>query len=197
MKLLTIFTPLLLAVAVNFSANAELENPHSVGLSLSGGGIDYKGTDTDSSGVVQVNLNYNYQFAPHYSLEAGVSTAKDVDWKCDKKGQNDWDCRSDDNDSFSLDADSYSQDSVIVALKTDLALSKRNSLYAKAGAEFYVYELGLNHRKLADESGVGLYLEAGWEYRWNNGRGVNVGLQHHDLGDIEKTSFSIGISHDF
>ena len=198
MKLLTIFTPLLLAAAVSFSASAEVESPHSVGLAFSGGGIDYKGKDTDGTGVGQSYLYYNYQFSPHYYLEVGLARAEDVDdWKCDNDGENSWDCRADGNNHFSLDVDNYSQDSLIVAFKTDLSLSKRNSLYAKLGAEFYEYELSVDHNKIADESGVGLYLEAGWQYRWDNGMGMNVGVQHHDLGDLERTNVSVGVSYSF
>lgn len=198
MKLLTIFTPLLLASVISFSVSAEVENPHSAGLSISGGGIDYKGKDTDGTGVGQSYLYYNYQFLPHYYLEVGLSSAEDTDdWDCDKIGENSWNCRADHDDNFSLDADNFTQDSLIVAFKTDLSLSKRNSLYAKVGAEFYQYELSLAHNKFADESGVGLYLEAGWQYRWDNGIGLNTGIQHHDLGDIESTSVSIGASYSF
>ncbi len=197
MKLFTIVTPLLLAAAVSYSVQASVESPHSVGLALSGGGIDYKGKDTDGTGVGQSYLFYNYQFLPHYYLEVGLASAEDVDdWKCTEHEQSGWDCRTD-NDHFSLDVDNYSQDSLILAIKTDLSLSKRNSLYAKAGVEFYEYELSLAHNKLADESGAGLYVEAGWQYRWDNGMGINAGVQHHDLGDLERTSATVGVSYSF
>lgn len=197
MKFMTLVTPLLVAM-VSFSASADVAKPHSVGIALSGGGIDYKDKDTDGTGVGQSYLYYNYQFLPHYYLEVGLVRAEDVDdWKCDDKGESGWDCRADDDNHFSLDVDSYSQDSLILALKTDLNLSKRNSLYAKAGAEFYEYELSLNHNKLADDSGVGLFVEAGWQYRWDNGMGINAGLQHHDLGDLERTSATFGVSYSF
>jgi hypothetical protein len=200
MKLLTIFTPLLLAVAVNFSVNAAVESPHSVGLMLSAGGIDYKGKDTDGGGVGQSYLYYNYQFLPHYYLEVGIVSAEDInDWECSGTGEKNTDCRfkHGSGNRFSLDADNFTQDSLILAFKTDLALSKRNSLFAKVGAEFYQYELHLAHNELADNSGVGLYLEAGWQYRWDNGMGINSGLQYHDLGDLERTSVNFGASYSF
>jgi hypothetical protein len=197
MKLLTISTALLLVATISFSVSAEVEAPHSVGLAFSGGGIDYKNQDTDNVGVGQSYLYYNYQFLPHYYLEVGLASAMDFDWKCAKKGENDWDCQSDDGDKFSLDADNFDQESLIVALKTDLVLSKRNSLYAKAGAEFYQYDLSLARNKLADESGVGLYLEAGWQYRWDNGMGINTGLQYHDFGDLKRSSLNFGASYSF
>jgi opacity protein-like surface antigen len=198
MKHTTQITPLLLALAVSYSAQAEISSPHSIGLTISGGGIDYKGKDTDGVGVAQSYLYYNYQFSPHYYLEVGVTNSEDFDdWECDSTGESSWDCRSDHNNSFALDADNYSQDGLIIAAKTDLALSKRNSLYAKVGAEFYQYDLSLAQNKFADESGVGLFVEAGWEYRWDNSIGINAGVWHHDLGDLESTSINLGLSYAF
>jgi len=197
MKFMTIVPPLLLATVVSFSVNAEVDKPHSVGLEFSGGGIDYKGKDTDGTGVGQSYLYYNYQFLPHYYLEVGLVRAEDVDdWKCENEADSGWRCREGSN-NFSLAVDNYKQDSLILALKTDLSLSKRNSLYAKAGAEFYEYELSLDHNKLSDESGVGLFVEAGWQYQWDNGMGINAGVQHHDLGDLERTNATFGVSYSF
>lgn len=198
MKFITLFTPLLLATSLSFSAYATVETPYSVGIAFSGGGIDYKGKDTDGTGVGQSYLYYNYQFLPHYYLEVGLVRAEDVDdWQCEEAGESAWDCKADGNNHFSLDVDHYSQDSLVLALKTDLNLSKRNSLYAKLGAEFYEYELSVDHNKLADESGVGLFLAAGWKYRWDNGMGINAGVEHHDLGDLERTSATFGVSYSF
>ena len=63
MKLLTIFTPLLLASVISFSVSAEVENPHSVGLSISGGGIDYKGKDkVEHSRKANASLTHQTEF---------------------------------------------------------------------------------------------------------------------------------------
>ena len=82
-------------------------------------------------------------------------------------------------------------------LKTDLKLSKRNKLYAKVGAEFYDYQFELDREEIIDEDGVGLLLEAGWEYRWDSGIGLNAAMQYHDMGDLEMSALNIGISYAF
>ena len=86
---------------------------------------------------------------------------------------------------------------VVFALKTDLSLSKRNRLFAKVGAAFYDYQIDLDHSRVTDEDGTGLFLEAGWEYRWDNGFGLNASLQHQDADDLELDTFNIGISYSF
>lgn len=200
MKLLTKLTPLLIALTLSVSANAndKADSLHSVGLEFAGGGIDYKGKDTDGTGVGQSYLYYNYQFSPHYYLEVGLLNAEDIDeWDCENTGSPGWDCEYDGNNSYSLEVDNFKQDSLILALKTDLSLSKRNSLYAKVGAEIYEYEMSVGHHKRADESGVGFFVEAGWQYRWDNGIGLNAGVQHHDLGDLERTNVNFGVSYAF
>jgi hypothetical protein len=203
MKRSNSLTAILLALSVStFSINAfadyGLESPHTVGLQSGGGGIEYKGKDTDGEGVALSYLYYNYQFAPSYYLEIGLAGAEDFnDWECEEKGENNWDCLSDYDNKFDLQADNFEYDAVVLALKTDLSLSKRNRLYAKIGAAFYDYQLDLDHSRIADESGTGLFLEAGWEYRWDNGFGLNSSLQHQDAGDLEIDSFNIGISYAF
>jgi outer membrane autotransporter protein len=84
-----------------------------------------------------------------------------------------------------------------LALKTDLSLSKRNRLHAKVGAAFYDYQIDLNHTRIADESGTGLFLEVGWEYRWDNGFGLNASLQYQGAGDLDIDTFNVGISYAF
>ena len=203
MKLSNSLTALLLTLSVStFSINAfaddSLESPHTVGLQSGGGGIEYKGKDTDGEGVALSYLYYNYQFSPSYYLEVGIAGAEDIDdWECKEKGENSWDCFSDYDNKFDLQADHFEYGAVIVALKTDLSLSKRNRLYAKVGAAFYDYQLDLDHTKVADENGTGLFVEAGWEYRWDNGVGLSTSLQYQDAGDLEIDTFNIGISYAF
>jgi hypothetical protein len=85
----TLVTLLLTLSASKFSmntfANTELESQHTVGLQ-NGGGIEYKGKDTDSKGVGLSYLYYHYQFLPSYYLEVGLVGAADIDdWECKEK----------------------------------------------------------------------------------------------------------------
>jgi len=203
MKLSNTLTAILLTLSVstfsiNAFADANLESPHTVGLQSGAGGVEYKGKDTDGEGVVLAYLYYNYQFSPSYYLEVGLLGAEDInDWECSEKSENSWDCLSDYDNKFDLTADNFEYSAVIVALKTDLSLSKRNRLYAKVGAAFYDYQMSLNHTRIADEDGTGLIVEAGWEYRWDNGLALNASLQHQDADDLELDSFNVGISYAF
>lgn len=203
MKLSNSVTALLLTLSAStFSLDAfaftDLESPHTIGLQAGGGGIEYKGKDTDGEGVGLSYLYYNYQFAPSYYFEVALVGAEDVDdWECKEKGESSWDCVSGYDNKFELQTDNFEYNAVVLALKTDLSLSKRNRLYAKVGAAFYDYIIDLDHTRIADESGTGLFLEAGWEYRWDNGLGLNTSLQHQDADDLDIDTFNIGISYAF
>ncbi len=203
MKLSTSLTALLLTLSAStFSVNAfagyDLESPHTVGLQVAGGGIEYKGKDTDGEGVALSYLYYNYQFAPSYYFEVALVGAEDIDdWECKENTASSWDCTSDYDNKFELQADNFEYNAVVLALKTDLSLSKRNRLYAKVGAAFYDYQIDLDHASIADENGTGLFIEAGWEYRWDNGFGLNTSLQYQDAGDLEMDTFNVGVSYSF
>jgi opacity protein-like surface antigen len=198
MKLSNSLTAILLTLSINAFADTDLESPHTVGLQSGGGGIEYKGKDTDGEGVGASYLYYNYEFSPSYYLEVGLSRAVDVDdWECTDKDENSWDCLSDYDNKFELQADNFEYSAVILALKTDLSLSKRNRLYAKVGAAFYDYRIDLDHTRIADENGTGLFVEAGWEYRWDNGFGLNTSLQYQGAGDLDIDTFNVGISYGF
>lgn len=196
MKLLTYLSTTLIALSISTSTMAETKSPHSVGLQLGGGSMEYK--DQKGEGYGTSYLYYNYQFAPFYSLEVGLLGGTDADWHCREVGS-EYECYSDDDkkDIFALDADKLELGAIVVAIKTDVALSKRNSLYGKAGLSLYNYELELNKQEIADEDGVGFMLEAGWEYRWDMGIGMNLGLQYQKMNDLTSNTLNLGISYAF
>lgn len=199
MKLFTAFSSTLLAISLCTSSLAdEIKTTHAVGLQFGGGGLEYKGKNSDSQGVGHSYLYYNYQFMPHYAIEVGFLGGGDIDnWQCKENTDGFIECHSDDSDKFEFNTDSFDYGATVVAIKTDLKLSKRNKLYAKVGAEFYDYQFELNRQEIIDEDGVGLFLEAGWEYRWDGGVGVNVGIQHHNMDDLEMSALNIGVSYAF
>lgn len=196
MKLLTYLSTAVIALSISTTALAEIKSPHSVGLQLGGGSMEYK--DKKGEGLGTSYLYYNYQFAPFYSLEVGLLGGADADWDC-KKISDKWECYSDNDrkDTFELAADNLELGALVVAIKTDLSLSKRNKIYGKAGLSYYNYELDLDFVQIADEDGVGFMLEAGWEYRWDMGIGMNVALQHHKMSDLKSNTFNVGISYAF
>lgn len=199
MKLLTSIISAMVAFTVTVSVNAEaLNKEHSVGIQFGGGGLEYKGKDTDGEGVGYSYLYYNRQFMPNYYAEIGLIGGEDVDdWQCKDNAHGSLDCFSDDSDKFELEADNFDFGAIVLAIKTDLKLSKRNKLYAKVGAEFYDYQFEIDRKEIIDEDGVGLLLEAGWEYRWDNGMGVNAAMLYQDLGDLEMGTLNIGVSYSF
>ncbi len=199
MKHLSKLSALIIAVSLSAGALAQDVKPtHTIGLQSGGGGLEYKGKDTDGQGVGVGYLYYNYRFMPNFSFEAGLLGAEDVDdWQCDKGDNSKFTCYSDDSDDFELQADNFEFGSMILAIKGEYQLSEHNLFYAKLGAEFYGYQFDLNRDEIVDKEGTGLFVEAGWEYRWDNGMGINLALQNHDLGNLEMNSFNIGVSYAF
>ncbi|GLR70317.1 outer membrane beta-barrel protein [Agaribacter marinus] len=191
--------PMGLATAASDSTKLDKNSPHSVGVQLSAGGADYKNKgDADDNVIGGAYIYYNYQFADNYSVELGFSGLTDVDnWKCDRNSDDEWVCTKKNDKILNIEADKLDYSAFVIAAKGNIALSKRNSLYGKLGANFYNYELTLQKTKVADDDGVGLFLEAGWEYRWDNGIGMNAGIQYQDAGDLEISTSNIGISYRF
>ncbi len=198
MKLLNLITASLMSLSISTSVLADVETPHSAGIQFGGGGLEYKGKGNDGEAVGQSYLYYNYQFSPDNFVEIGLTNGEDVaDWECDQNDQGQWNCFSDDDNNFDLLADDIEYASIVIAFKRTLALSERNSLYGKIGAVLYDYEISRNHSDIADESGVGYMAEAGWQYRWDTGIGMNVGLQWQDMGDLELQTFNVGVNYAF
>ncbi|MCO4799040.1 MAG: outer membrane beta-barrel protein [Colwelliaceae bacterium] len=199
MKLINFTSACSLLLIITTTVFAEdKKTAHSIGLQTGGGGLEHKGKDTDGQGVGHSYLYYNYQFMPNYYAEVGVLGGEDIDdWQCNDDINGKLECYTDNSNNFEFDTDNFDYGAITIALKSDLKLSKRNKLYAKVGAEFYDYQFKLDREKIIDENGVGLLLEAGWEYRWDSGIGLNTAMQYHDMGDLEMSSLNIGISYAF
>ena len=173
-------------------------NVHTFGAQLGVAGLDYKGDDTDGADVVQNYLYYNYHFMPNFALEVGLIAGQEIeDWDCFRDSNDEWECFNEDDDRLGILADEFDFSALVFAIKADLPISQRNSLYAKLGAQYYDYELSFNRTKVADETGVGLILEAGWAYRWDFGLGMNAGVQFNHMDDAELHSFNVGVSYQF
>lgn len=176
----------------------DKNSPHSVGFQAGAGNMEYKNADAKYNIIGTSYLYYNYQFANNLYLEVGLSGAADAeDWQCERDAQNAWDCTNKNNKNLTVTADSFEYNAYVLALKGNIALSERNSLYGKIGANFYDYKLELKREKTADESGTGVFFEAGWEYRWDNNIGMNIGIKAESAGDVEIASTNIGISYQF
>jgi len=180
-------------------ANEKIEfKRHTFGTQIAAGGVEFEGIDTDNGGVGQFYSYYNYAVNRNFAIELGINIGGDIDdWECREVSDNDWHCTDLNHDLFGQGIDDIEFTSVVLAAKGILPLSKRNSLYGKLGIHNYHYDLFSNNHKVADDSGIGLYLAAGWEYRWDSGLGLNVGYEAYDMDDLETFTLNTGLSYQF
>ena len=199
MKLSTLISvPAIMLSSLAFSQTIEANKTHSVGFQLGGGGAEYKNSTADGEGVGQGYIYYNYRFMPNYYLELGLSGGSELDkWTCNEKEDGSWLCKAKDKAIFNIQADELNYQAVVAAIKGQYPLTKRNSLYGKLGAQFYDYEFKRGSLMVADDSGVSLLMEAGWQYCWDSGMGVNTGIQYQTMGDLKLSSLNVGISYSF
>ena len=171
---------------------------HSFGGPLAVGGVEYVISNNGDDGVVQLYGFYNYAFSQHFSLELGLNIGADIDdWDCYETYNDDWHCSTNNDSLFGLDVDEVEYSNLVVAVKGTLPLSQRNSLYGKIGAHYYDYDINRNNRTIINDSDIGVYLAAGWQYRWDMGLGMNAGYEAYDMGDLETFTLNVGISYQF
>lgn len=195
---------LLTLALASTSALAQVK-PHSYGLTTGIASGEYKNSSNDGDGFAQAYFFYNYQFADNFSIELAYARSVEIDdwsWDCDEIEEDSWKCTYDDGSGplFNTAAEEFELDNFIVAIKADLPISERNSLYAKLGAQYYDYELYSDdsiNKFWQGDTGTGLFLEAGWQYRWNCGIGMNVGLRYQDMDDLTFVSPNVGINYAF
>jgi hypothetical protein len=189
----------LISIALFSAASHSQESKHTIGIDVSSSSGEYKSSSKDGDGFAQSYLFYNFQAFEHISFEAGYIGASQIDdWRCEEQSKDHWTCEfENDNKMFSLIADDFSLDGFVVAVKGDYPISKRNSFYGKIGAQYYNYDFSFNNRTIEEDSGVGVFVEAGWQYRWDMGIGMNVGMRYQDLGDLTLKSPTIGITYSF
>jgi len=199
MKLLNLASIALVSLSLISAAAYSAEKNHTFGLVTGFASGDYKNSSKDGDGFVQAYLYYNYQVIDNLSVEVAYTGAQELnDWDCNEDEDDVWTCRFDDDEPiFNLHANDFDLDGIVVAVKGDIDLSLRNSLYGKIGAQFYEYEFSRNDRFLEGDNGTGLFLEAGWQYRWDLGIGMNAGLRYQDMGDLTFISSNVGISYSF
>lgn len=141
---------------------------------------------------------YNYQALEHFSVEVAYNAAIELDsWECEEKYDDKWTCDTNNKPMFGLLATEFELDGFVVAIKGQIPISQRNSLYGKLGAQYYDYSFSRNGYTVESEYGTGVLFEAGWQYQWDMGIGMNVGLRYQDLGDLTLKSQNIGISYAF
>ncbi|MBD1582566.1 outer membrane beta-barrel protein [Pseudoalteromonas sp. S16_S37] len=198
MKIRSIIS-LVLLNTVSFTSLAEQQDEtHRLGAQLQGGSAEYKNSSQDGDGVGSVYLYYNYQFDSTWALELGVNRAREADdWDCKDITKNKFICNRNDALLFNLDANKLDYNNFVVAAKGQYQVTDNSYFYGKLGAQRYDYEIAKNSKVVAQNDGVGLFAEAGWQYDWSNGFAFNVGWQYMDMGDLDTSSLAIGGSYRF
>lgn len=187
----------ILLLAVLSAPSLADNSKHRVGLELGSGSAKYKSSSDDGGGVGTSYLYYNYQFMPMFSVEAGISGAGELDkWRCTET-EDTWTCKADNKPIFNINADQLEVGSLVLSLRADYPLTQRNSLYGKLGIQNYDYEFSRKGTIIADDSGMGMLISAGWKYQWDMGLSLNAGLQHSKMGDLSFTTTNLGISYAF
>jgi hypothetical protein len=187
-----------LSISLVSSFSHAQDNPHTVGLMGGVASGEYKNSKNDGDGFAQSYFFYNYQAFENYSIELGYNGAVELDgWECDDHNSGKTTCTTNDKPMFDALADEFRVDGFVVAIKTQAAISKRNSLYAKLGGQYYDYELMKKGKFIEGDDGIGAFVEAGWQYVWDNGIGINAALRYQDMGDLTLKSQNIGISYAF
>jgi hypothetical protein len=198
MKLSTLATISLFSLSLLSTFSHAQDNQHSIGLVTGAANGEYKNSSQDGDGFAQAYLFYNYQLLENFSLELAYNTAAELDgWDCEETSDDKWTCGTNDKPMFGLFANEMELDGFVVAIKGEAPLSKNNSLYAKLGAQYYDYKFSRNDHFVEGETGTGVFFEAGWQYRWNCGIGMNVGLRYQDMGELTLKSPNVGISYSF
>lgn len=198
MKLSALATISLLSLSLLSTFSNAQDRQHSFGLVTGAASGEYKNSSQDGDGFAQAYLFYNYQVLENFSVELAYNTAVELDsWKCEETIDDRWSCGTNNKPMFGLLANEMELDSFVLAIKGQAPLSKNNSLYAKLGAQYYDYKFSRNDRFVEGETGTGIFFEAGWQYRWNCGIGMNVGLRYQDMGELTLKSPNVGISYSF
>jgi len=198
MKLSTLATVSLLSLSLLSTFSYAQDRQHSVGLVTGVASGEYKNSSQDGDGFAQAYFFYNYQILENFSVELAYNTAMELDsWECEETSDDRWTCGTNNKPMFDLLANEMKLDGFVVAIKGQAPLSKNNSLYAKLGAQYYDYKFSRNDHFVEGETGTGVFFEAGWQYRWNCGIGMNVGLRYQDMGELTLKSPNVGISYSF
>lgn len=173
-------------------------SPHSMGVAMGGGSAKFKDSKEDGNGVGHLYLYYHYSLTEQFGVEAGiVGGTESSNWDCKKIDRDNFECSNDRKPIFGIGADDLEYSNLVIAGTAKFPLSERNSIYGKLGLQYFDYEISGDKTKLADDSGVGLYLEAGWQYRWDSGWGMNVGLKHLPMDDLKVGGLDVGVSYRF
>ncbi len=198
MKLTTIATVSILSLSLFTSLSYAKEEQQSVGLVTGLSNGEYKNSTQDGDGFAQAYLFYNYKPLDNFSVEVAYNGAVELDnWDCEETSNDNWSCGSTNKPLFGLHANKFELNGVVFALKGQAPISQRNSLYGKLGAQYYDYKFYRNNHFVEGADGTGFFFEAGWQYQWDLGIGMNIGLRYQDLGELTLRSSNVGISYAF
>jgi hypothetical protein len=172
-------------------ATEQIQTPkkHTIGAKFSLGSADHNNSLSSDKGVDDLYGYYNYAINHKVAIEVGFNEG------------------SDGGLGFSISCCSNSVDleysNLVVAGVGSIQLSQRNSFFVKLGGQIYDYQITEyqlftnTSQEHVDESGYGVFAEAGWQYRWDFGFGLDTGLRYIDMGDLSVLAFTAGVSYQF
>ncbi len=74
--------------------------------------------------------------------------------------------------------------------------AENSYFYGKLGANFHNVDFTYGKTEY-DESGVGAFVAAGWEYTFKSGIALNLEIQHLPMDELKVTTFNYGMSYHF
>ncbi|QFU23988.1 porin family protein [Shewanella eurypsychrophilus] len=186
-----VFTWLTLAVpALTFSqfVGAD-ESRHYIGGTLGYGFHDFETKEhgtANFSDSITADIYYRYMVNDNFGVEVGGMSGS--------------------GGAFSIfsdiwhDVKSLSYRGVRTSAYGKLPLSASNSLYAKAGAthQWIDYDITQDKDRLGvSETDSGFYGAIGWEFRFNNGLGLNAEYQYVPMSNLTLKSYNVGVNYAF
>ena len=164
------------------------DNSHSLGLGYSYSSIDNI-NDEDTSELNDLFTSH-FSFSYHYNLNTYFSVGV---------GYLNGDSSNADGvflDSFTDSKIDYN--SSFLSAIINYPLTKRSSLYLKANAMSYGYDIIDDNKTFYKEEGSDFGYGLGWRYVTDSGIGLDFGYEVLNLGSrIEIEGFSAGVSYNF
>ncbi|WP_318450407.1 porin family protein [Photobacterium leiognathi] len=179
MRLKTAFTLLSLTLL----SQTALANENIIGGSIGYGTQDFNlKYDANDGDTVAFDIYYRHMLSDYMGVEAGYTRSYDGIFS--------------DFTSLLSSADVSSYGGPRLSLYGQYPLSHGNALYAKVGVAYHDVDYKMNNVK-HNESKVGADLQVGWEKRFHNGMGINVGYQFADSSILTMNNFYVGTSYRF
>ncbi|TMP77386.1 hypothetical protein CWB73_20090 [Pseudoalteromonas phenolica] len=164
------------------------DNSHSVGLGYSYSNID--NINDESTSELNDLVTSHFSFSYHYNVNKYFSVGV---------GHLNGDSSKADGGFIDVFTDSkIDYNSNFLSAIISYPITKRSSLYFKANALSYEYDIIDDNKSVYKEDDSDFGYGLGWKYVFDNGIGLDFGYEVLNLGSrIDIEGFSAGISYNF